>query len=168
VRDAIETALKRESVGPLIQVKWPNDVMADGKKLAGILIETKPDPTGAIGIVVGIGLNVTVCDFPSELGQETSLVNLGARGLSLSLESLLVDILGALEKRMSVLLTRGVAPLLGDLAVADYLRGRVVDVDGVGGRACGFDKDCSLLIESESGELLAVEAGHVQVLAGFS
>ena len=46
------------------RVKWPNDVWVDGRKLAGILIEGRPQEGWA---VLGIGLNVTTPEFPPEL-----------------------------------------------------------------------------------------------------
>lgn len=57
---------------PNISVKWPNDIMADSKKVAGILIENALRPDGSFTSVIGIGLNLNQLDFEN-LPQATSL-----------------------------------------------------------------------------------------------
>ena len=62
------------------RVKWPNDVWVDGRKLAGILIEGRPQEGWA---VLGIGLNVTTPEFPPELADiATSLAIAAPRAAS--------------------------------------------------------------------------------------
>lgn len=59
-----------------IALKWPNDVLADGAKLAGILLEAQPRPDGATAIVIGFGVNVVT--FPQDLPYPaTSLIQQG-------------------------------------------------------------------------------------------
>ena len=67
-----------EVVGSEAQLKWPNDVLVGGRKVAGILVEGRPQEGWA---VVGIGLNVAVrgADFPAEL-RETELDRLRPQG----------------------------------------------------------------------------------------
>lgn len=56
---AIARALKRAQVAP-IALKWPNDVLLDGRKLAGILLEMQGDPAGICQVVIGVGINVSM------------------------------------------------------------------------------------------------------------
>src|SRR5690606_36825902 len=62
ISTAIITALERFEI-PKISVKWPNDILADGKKIAGILIENSFSGQHAFFSIVGIGLNVNQTDF---------------------------------------------------------------------------------------------------------
>jgi BirA family biotin operon repressor/biotin-[acetyl-CoA-carboxylase] ligase len=56
------------------EIKWPNDIMADGKKIAGILIENSLSKGVIRHSIVGIGLNVNQTDFPIEINKATSLL----------------------------------------------------------------------------------------------
>lgn len=57
---------------PNMTIKWPNDIMSDSKKVAGILIENRLKPDGSFNSVVGIGLNLNQTNF-EDLPQATSL-----------------------------------------------------------------------------------------------
>jgi len=71
---SIINALKKINI-PALSIKWPNDIMADTKKIAGILIENAFKENGIIESVVGIGLNVNQTDFKN-LPKATSLKNI--------------------------------------------------------------------------------------------
>jgi BirA family biotin operon repressor/biotin-[acetyl-CoA-carboxylase] ligase len=60
---------------PKVTIKWPNDIMADSKKIGGILIENSMKPNGAISSIIGIGLNVNQVDFEA-LPKATSIANI--------------------------------------------------------------------------------------------
>lgn len=67
----------REAIQPycpkaLVQIKWPNDILIDRKKVAGVLIESQWEGTSIKGTVVGIGLNVNQVDFPTEILHKTT------------------------------------------------------------------------------------------------
>jgi BirA family transcriptional regulator, biotin operon repressor / biotin---[acetyl-CoA-carboxylase] ligase len=143
-----------EVVGPLARLKWPNDVLVEGRKVAGILVEGRPQEGWA---VVGIGLNVAlrVADFPAEL-RETA----GTLGRSpADVEPTLVAVLGRLEEWISVdsdLLVRSVRD-------RDALYGRGVrwaDGRGVG---AGIDAEGRLLVATDGGTV-ALDAGEVHLI----
>jgi BirA family transcriptional regulator, biotin operon repressor / biotin---[acetyl-CoA-carboxylase] ligase len=89
---ALEQALRRVSVEAALraggdlnfQLKWPNDVLAGGKKLAGILLEAEALPGGGLAVVVGIGTNV----IAAPEGTPTPAVSLAALGVTISAEEL--------------------------------------------------------------------------------
>lgn len=91
-------------VGPLVPtpvtIKWPNDVLAEGKKVAGILIEALTAAGGAPVFVVGIGVNVnqTLLDFPRELRASATSIHC-ARGYPVDLAEFSATLLEALERR---------------------------------------------------------------------
>jgi len=68
---SVSAVLKKMQI-PNIAIKWPNDIMADSKKVAGILIENSFKPDGSMVSVIGIGLNLNQTDFDN-LPQATSL-----------------------------------------------------------------------------------------------
>ena len=71
---AVLEVLKQLEI-PHVSLKWPNDIMADGKKVGGILIENTIKPNGSFSSIIGIGLNVNQTNF-SHLPQATSLHSL--------------------------------------------------------------------------------------------
>lgn len=139
-------------------LKWPNDLLADGRKLGGILIELKSESGGPALVVVGIGLNVAlsrqVSDSVAASGTEaTDLWSLGARGLDRS--TLVAALLAAGVDAVLQFSREGLAPFLDEFREADALRGREVVVSGVRenmhGTALGVDPDGALLLATAAG-----------------
>jgi BirA family biotin operon repressor/biotin-[acetyl-CoA-carboxylase] ligase len=163
VADALAT------LGVQAGLKWPNDVIVDGAKLAGILAEVEPAAPGPeVAVVLGIGVNLRVDSFP-EGATGTSLHRLLAPAPPPTAEQLLVALLPALAARMRSLESGGIAALLdgwraravglGGPVVAETPAGRVV------GRAVDVDLDGALLVETESGTVRLL-AGDVHFLSG--
>ncbi len=95
---AASVALKRWLKGSFeleAQVKWPNDIYVDGKKLAGILIENTIQGKQIKASIVGVGLNVNTSVFPAELSQAVSLQQL--LGRELNREECLLSLLSVLH-----------------------------------------------------------------------
>ena len=65
---AVQSAMREIDARVKIDLKWPNDVLIDGKKLCGILTEMNAEATRVRYVVVGIGINVNQASFPKELG----------------------------------------------------------------------------------------------------
>lgn len=153
----------RQSPALRATVKWPNDVLIDGKKCAGILVESKTNLEGQLGIVVGVGLNVLTQSFPEHLPQATSLLLGGAPASRLAFEQLLVDLLGELEQRTRLYLVGGTAALLEELGQHDFLRGRRVKIGEQQGVASGFDSSGRLRLLQDDGSVVFVTTGHVEL-----
>jgi BirA family transcriptional regulator, biotin operon repressor / biotin---[acetyl-CoA-carboxylase] ligase len=84
---SVETALRMAGSGGLdFSLKWPNDVLAGGKKLAGILLEAEATVGGGLAVVVGIGTNVVAAPE----GTPTPATSLKAIGIDVSAEDLFV------------------------------------------------------------------------------
>lgn len=140
-------------------IKWPNDVYADGKKLAGVLVEadTQRQPSA---VVVGVGINVATREFPAEIAPlATSMSQLGAE---VPRETLLVDVLAAIDQSVSALEQGSPRELARELARHDILKGRRLRIDGVAGVARGIDERGRLLLQVAN-ELRAVGAGTVEI-----
>jgi len=90
-----------------ITVKWPNDILADGKKIAGILIENNLSGSSLNRVVIGIGLNVNQENFPKIIPNPTSLKILANKHFDL--EEVLDEIVSSIEYFMTIVLHDGFA-----------------------------------------------------------
>jgi BirA family transcriptional regulator, biotin operon repressor / biotin---[acetyl-CoA-carboxylase] ligase len=144
------------ATGLAAQIKWPNDVMLDRRKVSGGLAELK---NGAV--VLGIGLNVN--QTPPELPSETTTTPGSLRsvtGREYERGPLLADLLLELELRYDAWREGGLDALYDDLGARDFLRGRRVTVDSVAGTAQMIARDGRLVVETDSGPVI-VESGEV-------
>jgi BirA family transcriptional regulator, biotin operon repressor / biotin---[acetyl-CoA-carboxylase] ligase len=147
----VEAALQRPA-----QLKWPNDVLVDGRKVAGVLAEARD---GVVVVGVGLNVNQTAAELPAEARiQAASLRSLD--GAERDRDTLLAALLERLETAYRAWLDGGLAPLLhAEIASRDALTGRDVSIDGRGARALGIDAEGRLLLDSgpvESGEVTLV------------
>jgi BirA family biotin operon repressor/biotin-[acetyl-CoA-carboxylase] ligase len=150
--EAIEGA-----TGLTAQVKWPNDVMLNRRKVAGILSELS-DGT----VVVGIGINVNQAreelplDAPTPPG---SLLTLTGRPHDRA--ALLGSLLFRLERIYDGWRHGGLADLYGEIGARDFLRGRRITVDGEPATALQILRDGRLEVETGHGDTRIVESGQV-------
>jgi BirA family transcriptional regulator, biotin operon repressor / biotin---[acetyl-CoA-carboxylase] ligase len=135
------------------QIKWPNDVWIDGRKVAGILVEARPQEGWA---VLGIGLNVTTEEFPAEL----NATSLRLAGASLSP----AEALAALLESLRIWLPRPSAEVLAAWRSRDALLGRTVRWSNGNneGTAAGVDDSGALIVETRNGRV-ALDAGEVHL-----
>jgi BirA family transcriptional regulator, biotin operon repressor / biotin---[acetyl-CoA-carboxylase] ligase len=139
------------------QIKWPNDVMLNRRKVAGILSELA-DGT----VVVGIGINVTQTRDDLPRGATTppgSLLTLTGREHDRAV--LLASLLFRLERIYDGWRHGGLTDLYPEIGARDFLRGRRITVDGDEAVAVQILRDGRLQIESGSGELRELESGEV-------
>ena len=135
-------------------IKWPNDILLRGGKLAGILVEARPQEGWA---VLGIGMNVAIRpgDLPEELRDR-------AAGLELdpsAIETTLATLLAALGERLAL----EPPELLTAYRERDALLGREVRWQRGEGTASGVDDHGRLLVELADGTQAALEAGEVHL-----
>lgn len=105
---AVSLAIQKVLSGYLsneIMIKWPNDILADGKKIAGILIENSLSGSTLNRSVIGIGLNVNQMQFPVEIPSPTSLKLLSNK--SFDLDKVLDEIVCSIEYFMIIVLHDG-------------------------------------------------------------
>jgi BirA family biotin operon repressor/biotin-[acetyl-CoA-carboxylase] ligase len=140
--------------GPDARVKWPNDVLVDGRKVAGILVEGRPQEGWT---VVGIGVNAAldVRTLPEDLRDRAG--TLGRRPEEL--EAALSELLEALEHR----LTAPAEAVLGDLRERDALRGRPVIWAEGAGTGAGIDDQGGLRVRLADGRETVLDAGEVHL-----
>jgi BirA family biotin operon repressor/biotin-[acetyl-CoA-carboxylase] ligase len=159
---AVAHALRR-GAGVAARLRWPNDVMVDGRKLAGILVESRSgaDPV----VVIGIGINVGQERFPGELqGRATSLRLVTGR--TVDRDELLRVLVEELAAWRSGLETQGFGPAREAWKALSATLGTQVRGDGMSGRAVDLDADGALVIDDGhrrqrlvAGELVEAESG---------
>jgi BirA family transcriptional regulator, biotin operon repressor / biotin---[acetyl-CoA-carboxylase] ligase len=135
------------------RIKWPNDVWAAERKLAGILAEARPQEGWA---VLGIGLNVTTEEFPPELREIATSLRL--EGVDAHPESVVEALVEALDHRLQ----DDAGEVLAAWRERDALSGRQVRWAGGEGVAHGIDDSGALLVETVDG-LVTLEAGEVHL-----
>jgi BirA family biotin operon repressor/biotin-[acetyl-CoA-carboxylase] ligase len=156
VADALAPLLRAETIG----IRWPNDVMAGRRKLAGILVEVLPDGRAVVGI--GVNTNNTAADAPAELQDRIATLR-DLSGQAHDQTGVLAAVLQAFERRLAE--ARSVPERLA--ARADALcadRGRLLRVEQgaelVSGRCLGIAPDGALLLETPTGPR-AIHSGTV-------
>ncbi len=145
-----------EVAGPDAAIKWPNDVLVDGRKVAGILVEARVQEGWA---VAGIGVNVALraADFPADLRERAGTLGLEPNAIEPTLDALL----RALERWLEA----DADAVLDAVRARDALLGREVRWGGQTGTGAGIDGDGRLVVRTDSGEV-ALDAGEVHLSAG--
>ena len=155
----------QEVTGIEPQIKWPNDVMVDSKKVAGILTELSGELNRVNYCVVGVGLNVNTparhlpphgTSLAEELGAKVDRVKL-ARALFLQMDRLYGEFL-----------ERGIQPVLEEWRRFAGFLGRRIRVEAQGrrvdGQALDVDESGALLVRTDTGLIESVSAGDVLVV----
>lgn len=148
-----------QSLHPALQLKWPNDVWLEGRKLAGILIETAS--VGAVRYaVIGIGINIAPRDAA---GLSTPPAWLQELEPGLDAPTALRRVVPPLVAMLQRFTQHGFAPLRLAYAARDALAGRAVQLsDGTQGVAQGLDDSGALLVHTSAG-LARISSAEVSV-----
>jgi BirA family biotin operon repressor/biotin-[acetyl-CoA-carboxylase] ligase len=154
-----------EAVAPVrCQVKWPNDVWIEERKVAGVLAEARPDQGWA---VIGVGLNVAIAqdDFPEELRETAaSLLPTEAEGgLPAGGAPSVAAALTELNEALGRWTEASADEVLDAYRARDALCGRRVSWDGGQGIAEEIDERGHLVVETGGGERVALGAGEVHL-----
>ncbi|MDP2891911.1 MAG: biotin--[acetyl-CoA-carboxylase] ligase [Bacillota bacterium] len=149
------------------QNKWPNDIVADDKKIAGIMTEMSADMDRINWMVVGIGVNVNNTWFPPEIAEHaTSLKNI--TGANFSRVQLLLTICHELEDILDVLIKKGnfqeILEEYESYSAIIAKRVRITRKDSsTEGTVEGFDRDGALLLKLDNGEIERIVSGDVSL-----
>lgn len=162
VTDAI-TAVTRINV----QIKWPNDIVANGRKLCGILTEMSVDANGIQYVVVGIGINCNMSSFPQQLEKTATSLFLET-GKQQSRVQLAAKVMQSMEQYYEIFMqTQDFTNLkqIYEKQLVNY--NRMVRVLSPNreyvGTSCGINEKGELLVIDEAGQIHAVCSGEVSV-----
>jgi BirA family biotin operon repressor/biotin-[acetyl-CoA-carboxylase] ligase len=152
-----------ESLTPVrCEVKWPNDIWIEERKVAGVLIEARP-PDWA---VIGVGLNVAIADedFPADLRWPATSIG---SGVSVARAQL------AVSRELGEWVEAPQARVLAAFRERDALAGREVSWEGAGGasgagsgRAAGIDERGNIVVELSDGGRVSLGSGEVSLRLG--
>jgi BirA family biotin operon repressor/biotin-[acetyl-CoA-carboxylase] ligase len=152
-------------------IKWPNDVLVGGRKVAGILAETEGGG-GVRSVVLGVGVNLNslLDDFPEDLRDKAGSLRL-ATGAPVDRARFASRLLGHLERRVDQLGASGFAPIAAAWSERCDLIGHTIRVrepgHAVSGEVLGLDAGGALRLRLSGGGEHRVVAGDVTVVGGY-
>jgi BirA family biotin operon repressor/biotin-[acetyl-CoA-carboxylase] ligase len=161
---AVANAIQK-ACGLRVDIKWPNDIHAQERKLCGILTETAETESGTAAIV-GIGINLTRQSFPAELAMQATSIET-VIGSEPDRESLLNELMRTFAQRYESLQSdRGAKNIIRDwCANSSYAVGCRVRVavtnETFEGTTRGLESDGALRVETDEGVTKIVRAGDV-------
>ncbi len=149
------------------RIKWPNDIVVNGRKLVGILTEASFENNGISYVIAGMGINVSMSGFTKELSDRaTSLAIEGVT--SVDRNRLIAEIGNCFEKYYDIyLVNENMSGLKKEYEQKLVNLNKEVVVIGTAsefkGIARGINADGELLVQNESGEIVCVRSGEVSV-----
>ncbi len=157
----------RATCGVDARIKWPNDIVAGGRKLCGMLAEMSVEREFIHYVVVGVGINVKEQVFPEEIA-DTATSLWQECGRKVSRGQLIVNVMKAFEARYKVFCgscsLSGLVEEYNGMLVNKNREVRVLDPKGeFRGVSRGINEKGELLVEQEDGSVTAVYAGEVSV-----
>lgn len=166
----------RETTGLNTDIRWPNDLLIDGRKCGGILVETSVSPAGVTSdamlryAVIGVGINLNHSGFPDDIARIATSLKLAA-GREIAREPLLASLLRHLDQELQLLVcgesgTNDGQHLLDRFAKASsWVKGKHVRVEEYGGYTgitSGLDGLGFLLVDGDDGVRRTVLSGGVR------
>ena len=159
--DAIRTT------GADAELKWPNDILVRGKKLAGVLVEAQSQGTRLEAVIVGIGVNLGGA-LPDSVAT-TAITLAEAAGVTTNREAFLATLLEHVEHWIDRYVAGGL-PAVSEAWQARMARNLIARAhalatsDVVVGEVAGLDGDGALLLRDDAGTLHRVRSGDVEVM----
>ncbi|MDD2273553.1 MAG: biotin--[acetyl-CoA-carboxylase] ligase [Desulfuromonadaceae bacterium] len=152
------------------EIKWPNDLLLSGKKVAGLLNEMSAETDGINFVILGIGvnLNMTADQFPNDLRHPATSLLLES-GTRVDRSHFTGTMLNELDRLYADFLAHGFGPVREEWQRRCNANGRQVTVNDsgtecTGGRFIGIDSDGAMLLKSDEGTIHRITCGDVRVI----
>ena len=154
-----------DEFGIASEVKWPNDVLVDGRKLCGILCER---PAGGSGVVVGVGLNVNMTSAAAMTIDRPATSMRMEVGREFDIEVVLARVLATMQQRLGQWATEGFDAMRADWLARAAWRGRdLVVTEGqsnrLGGKFVDIGPRGELILLDPAGERISILAGDASL-----
>lgn len=150
-----------------VKIKWPNDILVDGKKMAGILTEISTEMDVVDFIVVGLGVNVNMDSFPKEIKGQVSSI-LMSTGSPISRSAVVRACLQYFEKYYGIFKKNGFEPIMLRWRGLSDIIGQKVMVDVMGEKHAGevidVDEGGILILKDDQGKIQRIFSGDVLLL----
>lgn len=157
-----------EVTGLSPEIKWPNDVLLNGKKITGILTEMQADADRIASIIMGIGINVNQSkeDYPPELQDKATSLAI-EKGQKISRAELIQALLLKLETLYKIYIEKGFHPikLLWEsyaVSIGKYITARTL-TGTIAGKAIGITDEGVLLLEDGEGKLHHIYSADIEI-----
>ena len=152
---------------PALQIKWPNDIIINGKKLAGILTEMSSQIDYINHVTIGVGINVNITEFPEEIAQTATSLRI-EYGHTVKRAPLIAAVMERLEDNYETFLeTEDLSGLMDRYSALLVNRDREVRIIGARdtyqAHAVGIDQTGELIVRREDGTIEKINAGEVSV-----
>ena len=150
-----------------VEIKWPNDLMVSGDKLAGVLIDVAGESSGACNVVIGLGLNVHQPDWSSNNDSAYRWQDLQGLGVEADRNQLVAQMIDAITSMLTEFAVDGFGSMVERWNALSSYSGRQIRV-GSGdtalvGEMLGVDASGALLLKDFSGKEHAVSESMVSV-----
>ena len=146
------------------RLKWPNDLLLNGKKIAGVLCENHSTQSPAV--IIGIGINVNNSQFPSEIKDIATSLKLET-GLEINRTSLIKKLIMQLDFQYNELKNNEIKILLESWCQNTDLFGKTITINKgnqkIAGKALRLDELGRLVIADKSGDELILNSGEVSL-----
>ncbi len=146
----------------LLSLKWPNDILYEDKKLAGILIEAQVEANGSCRLIIGIGININMISQQNILTPWTSIKRITHKDINRN--NLAADLIACIHDCANSFDSKGLAHYQTRWNKRDYLHGKAITLkhfkNGVSGFAEGIDAQGQLLIKLPNGEQKTFSSGE--------
>lgn len=155
-----------EVTGLVPEIKWPNDILINGRKVTGILTELQAEADRINSVIIGIGINVNQEAFPEDI-EQTATSLLIEKGEPVSRTELIKSVFAQLEKLYSIYMENGFLPikLLWEsyaVSIGKTLKARTL-TSVIEGRALGITDDGVLKIEDKDGVIHHVYSADIEL-----
>ena len=161
----------REEFGIAASIKWPNDVLINGRKVAGILTETQSDQDFTRFTVVGIGINVNHSrqEMAGPFRYPATSIAIET-GFAVKRQKVLLEFIGRFEREYERFLEKGLSALLPEIEQYSEMMGKTITVvygnREMVGKACGISAEGALLLLRDDGTQEPVWAGDIVRIEG--
>lgn len=163
---SVVSALKNIN-GLECNIKWPNDIVVNGKKVCGILTEMSSELDAVNYVIIGIGINVNTTDFDESIKDVASSILLQT-GLTIKRSQVVADFAKCFERYYNIFMqTQDMSGLVDEYNGLLINAGREVKINGINsefvGNAIGINKIGELLVKKQDGSIENIMAGEVSV-----